>query len=93
MGLLGNIGLSTLKSQIIAASVVLIPFLIFAFAKAWKTDIEESARQKLENDLQQGRIKTLEKGADIDAKILEFEDADFCAVLGGCSVPDKIPNN
>ena len=94
---LARVGLDTLKSQIIAGVgavlIVVIPITVNMLVNGWKSDIAENATTKVVNEIQEERIKTIEAGKEVDDKILQSNDDELCALLGGCDDPDGVPND
>lgn len=88
-GSLAKIGLVSARSQIIAISVVVLPLVFFGLVKMWQSDIQEKTRLEVGKELQDKRIETINKGREIDDKIFNSDDADLCAILGGCKLPDN----
>lgn len=90
--LLARVGLTTLKHQIIAglviAMVVIVPVTIRGIVNSWKADIADKATGEVTNAIKDGQIETLQKGKQVDEDVLQSDDNDLCALLGGCLRPE-----
>lgn len=84
IGLLANIGLGSLRSQIIAASIVIVPLAFLGLVKLWQSDIEEKTRLEVGKELSDERIDNLNKGKKVDEEIFTLDDLGLCRAIGGC---------
>lgn len=89
IGFLANIGLSTIRSQIIAVSIIVVPLVIFGLAKMWQSDTQEKERLKIGKELSDERVDNLNKGKKVDDEIFTLDNDALCRAIGGCLPDDK----